>query len=306
MSYIVIRDTYRSIIVIPGHAAWIIAAGLASTSYPTQRSPPAQIRRKDAASKTAPRPSRIWKSLAGNEIEWKVIQLYRMLSTCSDAEPMQVLFIWNIWLMQPAVGRLCAGKVLQELQDDGFYAGFPWDLVPTSFLHLHGKERTMCLGSGCEISPSVPLRTPEKVKVEIGITESCIYWCHDMMVRSKVDGLVAHGLCPQFQDWHLSLNLGQLVWWASLKLSPHIEYPYILQYSKWILPYLSMEKTSSLLGKVKIFLPTNACSSWEWNLLTSQRWKAVFSQLGMLFAALAGCDGHLLRPEQVLCWAQRT
>lgn len=210
MSYIVIRDTYRSIIVIPGHAAWIIAAGLASTSYPTQRSPPAQIRRKDAASKTAPRPSRIWKSLAGNEIEWKVIQLYRMLSTCSDAEPMQVLFIWNIWLMQPAVGRLCAGKVLQELQDDGFYAGFPWDLVPTSFLHLHGKERTMCLGSGCEISPSVPLRTPEKVKVEIGITESCIYWCHDMMVRSKVDGLVAHGLCPQFQDWHLSLILANL------------------------------------------------------------------------------------------------
>ena len=177
--------------------------------------------------------------LRGMKLNGKCIQLYRMLSTC-NAEPMQVLFIWNIWLMQPAVGRLCAGKVLQELQDDGFYAGFPWDLVPTSFLHLHGKERTMCLGSGWEISPpSVPWRTPEKVKVEIGITESCIYWCHDMMVRSKVDGLVAHGLCPQFQDWHLSLNLGQLVWWASLKLSLHIEYPDILQYSTWILPYPS-------------------------------------------------------------------
>ena len=49
----------------------------------------------------------------------------------------------------------------------------------------------------------------KKVKLETGSKESCIYWYHkndanSREVRSKVDGLVAHGLCPQFQSRRLA------------------------------------------------------------------------------------------------------
>ena len=94
----------------------------------------------------------------------------------------------------------------------------------------------------------------KKVKLETGSKESCIYYhkndASSREVRSKVDGLVAHGLCPQFQS----------------RLAPVTKSctaTCLVQYPTWILPYLSIEQISSLLGQVKIFSPPNACSSWE-------------------------------------------
>lgn len=280
----------------------MIAAGLASTNHPTQRSPQTQGCKEQNRPKAKPH----------SEItcgQWNWMESAYSSTGCQEHAVMQnrckcFLFETSSWCSLPWAACV-PWRYFKNCKTMDSMQGSLEILSRQAFYVYMGKKEQ------CALAPVARFHLlqfhwglQKRSNWKLGSQNPASIGA--MMVRSKVDGLVAHGLSPQFQEvgWRWGESRLALVtksWPATClvgpKLSLHIEYPYILQYPTWILPYLSIEKISSLLGKVKIFLPTNACSSWEWNLLTSQRWKAFFrNQTSPSFWQ------HLLTIPQSLSW----
>ena len=223
----------------------MIAAGLASTNHPTRRSPPAQIRRKDARSKTAPRPSsisRIQKSLAGNETEWKMhtaLPDVKNTKWCrTDA---------SAFCLKLPVDAACGG--LPVCRGGTSRIARRWILCRVPLRSCPGelftstwerKNNVPWLRMANHSPSSIPLRTPEKrwnwkleAKNPASITTKMMR-AQEKWGQRSMDWWHMGSALSFNQDWHLSRSLAlQLVWYNILHGSYHI-YPLNKSHHCWV------------------------------------------------------------------------